>query len=130
MKHLNPTETHAFLAATPDAVFIDCRSEIEFMYVGHPVGATHIAWQDAPDWEIDPAFATHVAHAAKGDKTRPIVLICRSGKRTLDAGDALESAGFSYVINVLEGFEGELDDNFHRGTTGGWRFRGLPWQQM
>jgi hypothetical protein len=42
---------------------------------------------------------------------------------------ALEAAGFSNVINVLDGFEGQLDDNYHRGTSGGWRFHGLPWFQ-
>ncbi|MBL8521822.1 MAG: rhodanese-like domain-containing protein, partial [Betaproteobacteria bacterium] len=30
----------------------------------------------------------------------------------------------------LEGFEGELDDNHHRGTLGGWRKEGLPWEQV
>jgi hypothetical protein len=34
------------------------------------------------------------------------VLICRSGNRSVDAGEALEAAGFSDVYNVLEGFEG------------------------
>ena len=38
-------------------------------------------------------------------------------------------AGFSNVINVVEGFEGPLDENYHRGKLGGWRFFGLPWQQ-
>jgi rhodanese-related sulfurtransferase len=56
-------------------------------------------------------------------------LICRSGHRSVYAGETLEAAGFSAVINVLEGFEGPLDDNNHRGTVGGWRHRGLPWQQ-
>jgi rhodanese-related sulfurtransferase len=60
---------------------------------------------------------------------RPVVLICRSGHRSLYAGEALEAAGFPRVINVLEGFEGPLDDDYHRGTLGGWRYRGLPWQQ-
>lgn len=60
---------------------------------------------------------------------RPVLLICRSGNRSVDAGLALEAAGFTQVINVLEGFEGPLDDDYHRGTQGGWRFRGLPWYQ-
>jgi rhodanese-related sulfurtransferase len=60
---------------------------------------------------------------------RPVVLICRSGIRSRDAGEALEAAGFINVINVSEGFEGPLDDHYHRGTLGGWRFHGLPWQQ-
>ena len=99
------------------------------MYVGHPVGAEHVAWQEAPDWEIDPCFAEKVKRLLKGDVMRPVVLICRSGSRSVFAAEVLEQAGFSQVINVLEGFEGALDDDFHRGTLGGWRCCGLPWQQ-
>ena len=61
---------------------------------------------------------------------RPVILLCRSGKRTLDAGLALEAAGFTNLINVLHGFEGDLDDSFRRSTLNGWRFDGLPWEQM
>jgi rhodanese-related sulfurtransferase len=129
MQHLSPPAAHAFLQENPAAVLVDCRTEIEHMYVGHPVGAEHVAWQDGPDWEIDPKFAERVARLLKGDLARPVLLVCRSGRRSVDAGEALEAAGFTQVINVLEGFEGDLDDNFHRGTVGGWRFHGLPWQQ-
>jgi rhodanese-related sulfurtransferase len=129
MQHLDPIAAHSYLQEHPDAVLVDCRTEIEFMYVGHPVGAEHVAWQEVPDWEIDPRFAERVARLVKGERTRPVLLICRSGRRSVDAGEALEAGGFPTVINVLEGFEGELDDDFHRGTLGGWRFHGLPWQQ-
>ena len=129
MQHLDPRAAFAFLQENPQAVLVDCRTEIEHMYVGHPVGAEHVAWQEAPDWEIDPDFAAKVKRVVKGDVERPVLLICRSGHRSIHAGDALEAAGFTNVINVLEGFEGPLDDDFHRGTLGGWRFRGLPWQQ-
>ena len=129
MHHLDPCAAHAFLQQDPQAVLVDCRTEIEFMYVGHPVGAEHVAWQEAPDWEIDPDFADKVKRLVRGKLGRPVLLICRSGHRSLHAGDVLEAAGFATVINVLEGFEGPLDDEFHRGTHGGWRYRGLPWQQ-
>ena len=129
MQHLDPRAAFTFLRENPQAVLVDCRTEIEHMYVGHPVGAEHVAWQEAPDWEIDPDFAAKVKRVVKGDVERPVLLICRSGHRSIHAGDALEAAGFTTVINVLEGFEGPLDDDFHRGTLGGWRFRGLPWQQ-
>ena len=99
------------------------------MYVGHPVGAEHVAWQEAPDWEIDPDFASKVKRLLKGNIERPVLVICRSGQRSVDACRALEEAGFTQAINVLEGFEGSLDEDFHRGTLGGWRYHGLPWQQ-
>jgi rhodanese-related sulfurtransferase len=60
---------------------------------------------------------------------RPVVLICRSGQRSIAAGVELEKAGFAEVYNVLGGFEGPLDDEHHRGTIGGWRKEGLPWEQ-
>lgn len=130
MKHLTPKEAFGFLQTHPDAAFIDVRSEIEFLYVGLPVGADHIPWQDAPDWEVNPNFIREVKARTAGVLDRPILLICRSGKRTLSAGEALERAGFADVANVLYGFEGELDDKFHRGNINGWRHEGLPWQQM
>ena len=129
MNHRTPREAFEYLAENPDALLIDCRTEIEYFYVGHPVGAVHIPWHEVPDWEVNPEFARQVLREAKG-KDRPIVLICRSGKRTLDAGRVLEEAGFTEVTNVLYGFEGDLDENFHRGTKNGWRFDGLPWEQL
>ena len=86
--------------SNPQAVFIDCRSEMEYFFVGHPVGAHHVAWNDGPDWEINPHFVGQVKKVAS--MNRPIVLICRSGHRSIDAGLALEKAGFTEVYNVLE----------------------------
>lgn len=129
MKHLTPREAFDLMQRDPDALLIDVRTEIEFFYVGHPTGAVNVEWHTTPDFEVNPEFAEQVLREA-GDKARPVLLICRSGKRTLDAGAALEAAGFSNVINIVEGFEGDLDQNFQRGTLGGWRKAGLPWEQL
>ena len=128
MKHLRPKEAFVFLNANPQAVFVDCRSEMEFFFVGHPVGAQHVAWNDGPDWDIIPHFVGQVKKVAS--MHRPVVLICRSGHRSLDAGLALEKAGFAEVYNVADGFEGPLDDSKHRGNLSGWRHEGLPWEQL
>ncbi|OGA41518.1 MAG: sulfurtransferase [Betaproteobacteria bacterium RIFCSPLOWO2_12_FULL_62_13] len=127
MKHLEPREAYEFLKNNANAVFIDCRSEMEYLFVGHPAGAILVPWNDGPNWEINPDFVAHVKKATSFD--RPIVLICRSGNRTLDAGRALEEAGFTQVYNVLHGFEGELDEKHQRNSTTGWRYEGLPWEQ-
>jgi rhodanese-related sulfurtransferase len=130
MRHLSPRDAWALVQAQPDALFVDVRMEIESLYVGRPPGVENIPWYEYPDLTANPeAFATAVEREA-GSKTRTVVLICRSGKRTLDAGQALERAGFTDVVNTLHGFEGELDDRFHRSTVSGWRFEGLPWEQM
>lgn len=127
MQHLTPIEASEFLQRNPSALFIDCRSEMEFLFVGHPTGAIMIPWNDGPDWEVNPHFVGHVKKAASVD--RPVVLICRSGNRSLVAGAALENAGFTQVYNVLHGFEGELNEHHQRNSTTGWRHDGLPWEQ-
>lgn len=130
MKHLTPVEAHEFLQRQPEALFVDCRTEMEYLFVGHPVGALHVAWNEGPDWEINPHFVGQLKKLAGSDHaSRPVVLICRSGNRSDEAGRALEGAGFTQVYNVLNGFEGDLDANHHRNTMGGWRHDGLPWEQ-
>jgi rhodanese-related sulfurtransferase len=130
MKHLTPREAFEFLHNTPQALLVDCRSEMEYLFVGHPAGALHVSWNDGPEWEVNPHFVGQVKKVAgTNHANRPIVLICRSGNRSVEAGEALERAGFTNVHNVLHGFEGDLDDNHHRGSKNGWRFEGLPWEQ-
>ncbi|MEK7232066.1 MAG: rhodanese-like domain-containing protein [Pseudomonadota bacterium] len=127
MQHLTPKEAFEFLKQTPDAVFVDCRSEMEYLFVGHPKGSILVPWNDGPNWDINPDFVAHVKKATSVN--RPVILICRSGNRSLDAGRALEEAGFTKIYNVLHGFEGELDSDHHRGASTGWRFEDLPWEQ-
>lgn len=130
MRHLSPRDAWALVQAQADVLFVDVRMEIESLYVGRPPGVENIPWYEYPDLTPDPTrFAAAVAREA-GRKDRTVVLICRSGKRTLEAAKALEAAGFTDVVNVLHGFEGELDDAFHRSTVSGWRHDGLPWEQM
>ena len=129
MKNLKPLDAWAHLQQEPDTLFIDVRMEIESKYVGHPPGVVNIPWVEYPALKPDPAgFVAAVDRLARS-KDQTLVLICRSGERTVDAGIALEKAGYTQVVNVLEGFEGDLDEDQHRGTESGWRFDGLPWTQ-
>ena len=136
VKTISPEEAWALMQKEPRAVMIDVRSDMEFLFVGHPVGAIHIPWIDYPDWRLNPNFVTEVRKLVLGgichetpNSGVPILLICRSGKRSLEAGNVLVREGFCDVYNVAEGFEGELDEQHHRSTMGGWRFHGLPWEQ-
>lgn len=135
LKHLTPSQCWELLQSDPRAVLVDTRSSMEYLFVGHPKGAIHIAWIDEPDWQINPNFVRQVRELMlggiidSGGGSAPVILICRSGKRSVEAGNVLVEKGFSEVYNVLEGFEGELDQNHQRSTLGGWRFAGLPWEQ-
>ena len=117
-------------------LLIDVRSHMEFLFIGHPTGAINIAWIDEPDWEINPNFVREIRQLILGGTSSleqsnevPIVLICRSGKRSLEAGNLLISKGLTQIYNVDEGFEGELNDIHQRSSLAGWRFDGLPWEQ-
>jgi len=131
VKTLSPKEAYKLLQEHPNAVLIDVRSHMEYLFVGHPAGAIHIPWIDEPDWKLNPHFLTQVRQTMLGGASgaAPVVLICRSGVRSLEAGKVLIEAGVKDVYNVSEGFEGQLDEKHHRSSQGGWRFHGLPWEQ-
>ncbi|MBT9466515.1 rhodanese-like domain-containing protein [Hydrogenophaga sp.] len=139
MKHLTPQQAWAWLQAERERresrgeaapLFVDVRMEIESLYVGRPPGVENIPWYEYPDLTPDPVRFARTVEEEAGDKQRPVLLICRSGKRTLDAGKALEAAGFTEVAHVVHGFEGELNEDFKRSSLNGWRHDGLPWEQM
>ena len=60
MEHLTPKQAAQFLHDNPKALFIDCRSEMEFLFVGHPAGVLHVSWNDGPDWDVNPHFVGEV----------------------------------------------------------------------
>jgi rhodanese-related sulfurtransferase len=133
---LSAQQAWQLLHDDPRAVLVDIRSTMEYLFVGHPKGSVHVPWIDEPDWTVNPNFVTDIRKLLLGgaictidDGCAPVILICRSGKRTLEAGKALLEAGFNKVMHVDEGFEGDLDEDHHRSTSNGWRFRGLPWEQ-
>jgi rhodanese-related sulfurtransferase len=133
---LSPQQALKMIQDDPRALLVDIRSSMEYLFVGHPVGAVHVPWIDEPDWTENPHFVTEIRKLILGgavcttdESCAPVILICRSGKRSLEAGKALRDAGFALVYHVDEGFEGELDEQHHRSSVGGWRFHGFPWEQ-
>ncbi|MDC7718559.1 rhodanese-like domain-containing protein [Vogesella sp. DC21W] len=124
---LYPQEAWALVEAGV-AALVDVRTVEERKFVGHVPGSLHVAWQTGTALIKNPRFLRELENKA-GGKDRVIVLLCRSGKRSAAAAEAAAAAGFTQVFNVLEGFEGDLDTQQRRGDLGGWRLRGLPWQQ-
>lgn len=119
------------LGQDPDAVLVDVRTAAEWNFVGvpdlEPVGkqARFVEWITYPGGEPNPAFLEQVT--AELEPGTQVLLLCRSGARSLNAAKALTAAGYGPAWNVTAGFEGPIDDDGHRG--GGWRHEGLPWRQ-
>ena len=132
-RNLLPKMAVERLQNNPQALFVDVRSKAEFKYVGYPENSILIPWIDDPDWEPNPeAFSDAVMQELDGRENllnTEIILICRSGYRSNDALKCLENKGFTQVSHVASGFEGDLDENDHRGNLNGWRHDGMPWSQ-
>lgn len=128
IENLIPEQCWAVLQQNNHAVMVDVRTKMEHLFVGHPPGAIHIAWKEAPDWQLNANFIGDVQRIIP-DQSTPILLLCRSGQRSLEAARALEAVGYQHLINIVDGFEGPLDASKQRGKLAGWRFSGLPWQQ-
>ncbi|MBC5781913.1 rhodanese-like domain-containing protein [Ramlibacter sp. USB13] len=109
-----------------DAVLVDVRTDAEREWVGFVPGAVPLAWKQWPGMQVDAAFGDKLRAAVPPGKKA--VLLCRSGVRSIAAAKRATELGIE-AYNILEGFEGDADEQGHRGRKGGWRFRGLPWRQ-
>ena len=121
------------LQNSPDAVLIDCRTRAEWVYVGVPVlpegGAqtAFIEWVNTAGMP-NPDFLSQVNEVA-GPQTA-VYLLCRSAVRSASACQFLAESGFEKLVNITEGFEGDLGPASQRACINGWKFRGLPWAQQ
>ena len=124
---VRPPEAWA-LVSSSQAVLVDVRSNEERVFVGYVPGSVHVPWATGTALIRNPRFAREL-EAKLGGKDKIALLLCRSGKRSALAAEAAAKAGASLIFNVLEGFEGDLDEHQQRGHLNGWRTHGLPWVQ-
>jgi rhodanese-related sulfurtransferase len=124
--YVTPQEAQR-LAELGAAKIVDLRTAFERVYVGHVPGTLHVEWLALGATEPNPGFVEALGSVAEPQET--LVFLCRSGKRSDAAATAAAAAGFGCVLNVLGGFEGDLDEQGQRGRLGGWRKAGLPWTQ-
>lgn len=109
-----------------EGVVVDVRTNAEREWVGFIPGAKVASWKEWPGMAINPSFDEQVKAAVPpGVKA---LMLCRSGVRSIAAARRATQLGIE-AYNILEGFEGDPDENGQRGKRGGWRQRGLPWRQ-
>ncbi|MGE0313993.1 MAG: rhodanese-like domain-containing protein [Lautropia sp.] len=123
---LSPAEAWRRVQAG-EAVLVDVRTSDELFWIGRVPGAPAVEWAQGRGMTPNPNFVAELA--AVVPKDTPVLFLCRSGGRSVSAAKAATAAGYRAAFNVLEGFEGVLDQNRQRGTLGGWRKAGLPWEQ-
>ena len=146
---------------TAGVYLIDVRTPAEYQQIGHPVMAYSIPFMYLSDEFVEkggmfrgekmtktryqyyknPEYLNYMKKHFKADDV--LLIMCRSGNRSVPASDFLAENGFNRVYNVVDGFEGgkfkgssseekALMQKFsghygRRGFTGGWKYYGLPW---
>ncbi len=122
---LTPQEAYEVLQKTPHAKLVDVRTTAELELVGKISGATHIEWAFYPGMVANPDFAAHLEMQV--DKEALVIFMCRTGGRSHNAAATAAKLGFTEAYNMLEGFEGEANENKQRTFINGWKHAGLPW---
>ena len=131
---ITPKEAWDILTIEEQSVLIDCRTKAEWSYVGGPtlnqIDKKHlkISWQLFPEMGVNPDFQRELTSACP-NKDATLLFLCRSGVRSIDAAIYATELGYSKAYNILKGFEGDKDEQGHRGQLGGWKFDDLPWKQ-
>ncbi|UXA14170.1 rhodanese-like domain-containing protein [Mycobacterium sp. SMC-8] len=130
---ITPEQAWSLLSENPDAVLVDVRTDAEWRFVGVPDLSSlqrdviYIEW-NRTDGTRNDGFVDDLVSAGLTPGERPVLFLCRSGNRSIGAAEAATEAGIGPSYNILDGFEGNLDEHKHRGATG-WKAVGLPWAQ-
>jgi rhodanese-related sulfurtransferase len=126
---VTPQEAYALLQASPNAKLIDVRTQAERDWIGRVTlpDAQHLAvqWTLYPGGAQNPEFMTQLEQQAQRGDT--LLFLCRSGVRSRYAAKLATEHGFEHCFDILEGFEGDRNEQGHRKSTGGWCMHGLPW---
>jgi rhodanese-related sulfurtransferase len=127
---LTPQEAYEVLRTHAGAQLVDVRTKAELELVGRVPSALHVEWAFYPGMVANPDFAAQLEaqlNQRDVDKNSVLMFLCRTGGRSHNAALVAESLGYQHAYNVLEGFEGDANEQKQRTLINGWKFAGLPW---
>jgi rhodanese-related sulfurtransferase len=121
IKQVSPEETVELMKE--GHVYVDVRTVPEYE-AGHVPGSLNVPLHlPGPGGMVPNPEFLEVMQSSFGKDER-LVMGCRSGQRSMRAGQMLVGAGFSSIVNLATGFDGSRD-SFGRATPG-WSKVGLP----
>jgi rhodanese-related sulfurtransferase len=146
--YLTPQQAYDMKKKDPKGVALfDVRTRSEAVYVGMATDADALVpfvehpeiwtdWDDKrhmyklePNQDFVPEFERRLKAMGLG-KDATVILICRSGDRSSKAADRLQTAGYTKVYSVPEGFEGDTAKEGPKAgqrVVNGWKNANLPW---
>jgi rhodanese-related sulfurtransferase len=123
--YITAADAYGEWKADPENVkLIDVRTPEEFRMIGFPEMAAKIPLSASQQ------FVGQVRRVAGPNDT--VLLICRSGNRSVTAVEMLARAGYRNAYTVVDGFEGDRESDpsspdYGKRTVNGWKNAGLPW---
>ncbi|MEC7921826.1 MAG: rhodanese-like domain-containing protein [Planctomycetota bacterium] len=126
IRRIDPEEARQLLDSQEGYTYLDVRSEEEFAQ-GHVPGAVNIPVASSnplgPGLVANPDFNRQVAEQL--DKDSKIITACLRGGRSLKAAMMLTAEGYTGIVDMLGGYDAELDA-FGNVVVEGWARRGFP----
>jgi rhodanese-related sulfurtransferase len=106
VREVMPWDLAARLKSCQQLLVLDVREPAEFERA-HIAGALNVprgVLEQACEWDFD-----ETEPVLAGERGRPIVVVCRSGNRSLLAADVMQALGFADVVSLATGMRGWND---------------------
>ena len=132
--NITAKEAWTLLKDDATAQLVDVRTPPEWGFVCLPNLSSlnrqplTLSWKLYPNFATNPDFVAQLQSAVP-DKNTPLLFLCKTGGRSLDAACAMTEAGYRFCFNIEDGFEGAANEAGQRGTVSGWKASQLPWEQ-
>ena len=124
LKRISPDEAHDLLESGEGYIYLDVRSVPEFEQ-GHAPGSKNIPLLHRTAMGMQPNDEfVEVCEQALGKEAK-IITACLKGGRSMRAAHLLEANGFTNVVDMRGGFDGEPNP-LGQIAYPGWARRGLP----
>jgi rhodanese-related sulfurtransferase len=140
ISQIAPKDAFQLLSTDSNSILVDVRTEEEKAFVGEVDKtlinnrAVFLPIRTYPDMDLNTSFIEELSYSLKtffgeNSKNVKIIFMCRSGARSLQSAELAHKNGYQNCINLTNGFEGELNNQSHRGKVNGWKASLLPWKQ-
>ncbi len=100
----------AILATSSDALVVDVRLEEEWLETGVIHNAMLATYFDKQARPLKSEFLKKLTEATKGDKSKQIVVVCRTGFRSKLVAGILDREGYKNVYNYKDGMVNWLSE--------------------
>ena len=106
VREVLPWHLQAMLSEVPPPLVLDVREPAEFgrLHIAGSMSVPRGVLEQACEWDYDETEPTLAA-----DRIRTVVVVCRSGRRSLLAADTMQTLGFTDVASLKTGLRGWND---------------------